>query len=348
METTVKNIENTNVVANVNETNMNQESTNQNINEMNNETINQNKTNMAKLNLLFIEGNRQEINKENVKTSYAKIKAHGFVATMPIEYITMEDAKDTIGNRLLFKPTVVSTKNEGEATISNFKVVMEVVKPEEYNNYDGICIDGQHRTIALMLGDIQDTVPTYAKVEIGDMDILSYIALRNNGKTWGNADFYKSAISTNDTELDYILNKCQKHIPAFVFAIYTLGTANLTANQIKAIQLGYKKLSDYATLQLNPNTRTMGDRILEALTTHDYLTSDRFNGRFAGGLKAYYKENGQNIEKVIRAINLIDRGKWERHFCSTQGKSMEIAGYADAFKALLADEETPEHENEAV
>lgn len=345
METTEKNIENTNVVANVNETNMNQESTNQNIDKM---TINKNENGMKKLNLLFIEGNRQEINKENVKTSYSKIKSHGFVATMPIEYITMEDAKDKIGNRRLFKPTVVRAKGDGEATISNFKVVMEVVEPKDYDNYDGICIDGQHRTIALMLGDIKEIVPTYAKVEIGDMDILSYIALRNNGKTWGNADFYKSAISTNDTELDYILNKCKKQIPAFVFAIYTLGTANLTANQIKAIQLGYKKLSDYATLQLNPNTRAMGDRILEALTTHDYLTTDRFNGRFTGGLKAYYKENGQDIEKVIKVIKMIDKDKWESYFCSTQGKSMEIAGYAEAFKALMADEETPEPENKAV
>lgn len=69
METTEKNIENTNVVANVNETNMNQESTNQNIDKM---TINKNENGMKKLNLLFIEGNRQEINKENVKTSYSK------------------------------------------------------------------------------------------------------------------------------------------------------------------------------------------------------------------------------------------------------------------------------------
>lgn len=43
METTEKNIENTNVVANVNETNMNQESTNQNIDKM---TINKNENGM--------------------------------------------------------------------------------------------------------------------------------------------------------------------------------------------------------------------------------------------------------------------------------------------------------------
>lgn len=314
----------------------------ENINELVN---NSNENNMKKLNLLFIEGNRQKIDMENIKISYAKIKAHGFVSTMPIEYISMEDAKGKIGDRKLLKVTLIRAKGEGEPTISNFKVHTEVVNPDKYDNYDGICIDGQHRTLALMMNDIQNVVPTYSKVEISNMDILSYIALRNNGKTWGNTDFYNSSISTNDSELDYILKKCKDYTPAFVFAIYTFGTANLTAKQIKSIQLGYKKTSDYSSLQLNPNTRAMGDKILEALTKHEYLTSDRFNGRFAGGLKAHYKENGQDIDKVVTAIKMIDKDKWEKHFCSTQGKSMEISGYAEAFKALLADEEVPEHEN---
>ncbi len=314
---------------------------------MNVTTNNSNKSNMKKLNLLFIKGNRQGIDKENIRISYAKIKAHGFLSTMPIEYIPMEDAKEKIGDRTLLKVTLVRVNGEGEPTISNFDVEMAVVSPEQYDSYDGICIDGQHRTLALMMSDIQDIVPTYTKVEISNMDILSYIALRNNGKTWANTDFYNSAISTNDTELDYILKKCKDYIPAFVFAIYTLGTAKITPKQIKAIQLGYKKTSDYSTLQLNPNTRAMGDKILETLTANSYLTSDRFTGRFAGGLKAYYKENGQDINKVIKAIQLIDKDKWERYFCPKQGNSMEITGYAEAFKALVANAEATEVNNEA-
>ncbi len=309
-------------------------------------TNNPSRNNMKKLNLLFIEGNRQKIDNENIKISYAKIKAHGFVATMPIEYISMEDAKGKIGNRQLLEVTLIRVKGEGEPTVSNFKVHTEVVNPDKYDNYDGICIDGQHRTLALMINDIQDIIPTYSKVEISDMDILSYIALRNNGKTWGNADFYNSAISTNDSELDYILKKCKDYTPAFVFTIYTLGTAKIMPKQIKAIQLGYKKTSDYSNLQLSPNTRAMGDKILETLTAHSYLTSDRFTGRFAGGLKAYYKENGQDINKVIQAIQLIDKDKWEHYFCPTQGNSMEITGYAEAFKALVADAEATEANNE--
>ena len=45
---------------------------------------------MENLKLLFIEGNRQNIDKENIKACYNKIKSLGFIKTMPIEYIPME------------------------------------------------------------------------------------------------------------------------------------------------------------------------------------------------------------------------------------------------------------------
>lgn len=41
---------------------------------------------MKNLNLLFIEGNRTKIDNSNVVESYNKIKAWGFIETMPIEY----------------------------------------------------------------------------------------------------------------------------------------------------------------------------------------------------------------------------------------------------------------------
>ena len=45
-----------------------------------------NETGMNKrLNLLFIEGNRQNIDKENVKACYNKIKNLGYIESMPIE-----------------------------------------------------------------------------------------------------------------------------------------------------------------------------------------------------------------------------------------------------------------------
>ena len=291
-----------------------------------------------RLNLLFIEGNRQNIDKENVKACYNKIKNLGYIESMPIEYIPMDEAIKKIGDRKLFKMSVERNIGKGEATISNFKITLEVVKQEDYANYDGVCEDGQHRDLALQFPALNEAQPTYTEVHIPEnMDIVSYIALRNNGKVWSNGDFYNSGISTNDKEMDYILSLCKKYKAAFIFALYTFGTINLTSKQIKSIQLGYKKTSDYGKLQLNKSTREVGDKILNALKEHKFLSEDRFNGRFAQGLKQYYNEVGNDEQKVIDTINLVDKEQWDKHFTPKQGQSMEAKSYVEAFKALYAD-----------
>lgn len=291
-----------------------------------------------KLNLLFIEGNRQNIDKENVRACYNKIKNLGYIESMPIEYIPMDEAIKKIGNRKLFKMSVERNVGKGDATISNFKITLEVIKQEDYPNYDGVCEDGQHRDLALQFPALNEVQPTYTEVHIPEnMDIVSYIALRNNGKVWNNGDFYNSGISTNDKEMDYILSLCKKYKAAFIFALYTFGTINLTSKQIKSIQLGYKKTSDYGKLQLSTSTRETGDKILNALREHKFLSEDRFNGRFAQGLKQYYNEVGNDEQKVIDTINLIDKEQWDKHFTPKQGLSMEAKSYVEAFKALYAD-----------
>lgn len=289
--------------------------------------------------LLFIEGNRQNINKENVKQAYHKIKSLGYIHSMPIEYIPMNEAIDKIGNRKLFKATVVRNTGEGEPTISNFKIIIEVVKPEDYSKHDGVCTDGQHRDLALQFPTLSEATPAHMEIQIPEaMDIISYIALRNNGKNWNNDDFYQSGIITNEEEIDYILKQCNKELkPPFIFPLYTLGTANLQPKQLKAIQLGYKRASDYKKLQLNVSTREMGDKLLDALTKHRFLTNDRFTGRFAGGIKLFYEENGKNIQTVLDTITLIDKETWDKHFTATNGQSMEIKSFAEALKALYAE-----------
>lgn len=257
---------------------------------------------------------------------------------MPIEYIPMDEAIKKIGNRKLFKMSVERNVGKGDATISNFKITLEVIKQEDYPNYDGVCEDGQHRDLALQFPALNEVQPTYTEVHIPEnMDIVSYIALRNNGKVWNNGDFYNSGISTNDKEMDYILSLCKKYKAAFIFALYTFGTINLTSKQIKSIQLGYKKTSDYGKLQLSTSTRETGDKILNALREHKFLSEDRFNGRFAQGLKQYYNEVGNDEQKVIDTINLIDKEQWDKHFTPKQGLSMEAKSYVEAFKALYAD-----------
>ena len=59
--------------------------------------VNVNNTNKARimknrLELLFIEGNRQNIDKANVKEAYLKIKKHGYLSTMPMENIPMDNS----------------------------------------------------------------------------------------------------------------------------------------------------------------------------------------------------------------------------------------------------------------
>lgn len=291
---------------------------------------------MKNLNLLFIEGNRTKIDNSNVVESYNKIKAWGFIETMPIEYFPMEEAKNKLGGRKLYRPTITRKKGEGSATISNFEIKMVKVQEADYDKYDGVCGDGQHRTIALMFDELKDVTATYQPVKLSkeNMDILAYISIRNNGRKWSNDDFYASNISTGDTNADYILNKRKEgYIPAFLFNVYTLGTSNLTAAQIKSIQQGYKKLSDFSKVQISKDTQDKGDRILAALESNSFISNDRFTGRFGAGLKAFFTEC-KDIEIVVNTINHINKENWNKYFTPIAGQSMEAKSYKEALTKL--------------
>ena len=289
-------------------------------------------------NLLFIEGNRSEIDKSNVVESYNKIKVIGYIKGMPIEYIPMEQAKNKLGSRRLLKPVLKKKDGEGIPTISNFEVKMEIVPESEYHLYDGICVDGQHRTLALMFPDLE-TEPTYTEVEIPEgMDVLQYIALRNNGKAWKNDDFYNSKISTNDTHADHILNKREENfITAFLMNVYTFGTTSLTPKQMKALQQGYKTMDDFKRVQLSKATETTGDTICQICKEHSFLTTDKLNGRFGAGLKNFYKNHDSDFAKVEQVLNAINKTNWEKYFVAAKGQSMEAKAYEEAFNSVLAD-----------
>lgn len=291
---------------------------------------------MKNLNLLFIEGNRTKIDNSNVVESYNKIKAWGFIETMPIEYFPMEEAKNKLDGRKLYRPTITRKKGEGSATISNFEIKMVEVQVADYDKYDGVCGDGQHRTIALMFDELKDVTATYQSVKLSkeNMDILAYISIRNNGRKWSNDDFYASDISTGDNNADYILNKRKEgYIPAFLFNVYTLGTSNLTAAQIKSIQQGYKKLSDFSKVKISKDTQDKGDRILETLESNNFISKDRLTGRFGAGLKAFFTEC-KDIEVVVNTINLINKENWDKYFTPIAGQSMEAKSYKEALIKL--------------
>lgn len=253
-----------------------------------NETAVMNSIKNGMKNLLFIEGNRSEIDKANVVESYNKIKAMGFIPTMPVEFLPIEQAQNKLGGRRLLKPVLKREKGEGIPTISNFKIEMETVPESEYHLYDGVCVDGQHRTVALMFPDME-AEPSYIEVEIPEgMDVLQYIALRNNGKPWKNDDFYNSKIPTNDEHTDHILSKREeKFITAFLMNVYTFGTSSLTPKQMKALQQGYKTMDDFKRIQLSKATETIGDAICQICKEHPFLTTDKLNGRLGAGLKPF-------------------------------------------------------------
>ena len=106
---------------------------------------------------------------------------------MPVEFLPIEQAQNKLGGRRLLKPVLKREKGEGIPTISNFKIEMETVPESEYHLYDGVCVDGQHRTVALMFPDME-AEPSYIEVEIPEgMDVLQYIAcetMASRGKWW--------------------------------------------------------------------------------------------------------------------------------------------------------------------
>lgn len=302
-----------------------------------------------KFNLLFIEGNRQGIDKANIKDAYLKIKTHGYLSTMPMEYLSMDNAKGKLNGRTLFKATLVRKNGEGEATISNFDIKREVVQVEDYSMYDGVCIDGQHRFLALQFKDMEDVEPSYAEIDIPEtLDILSYVALRNNGKTWKNTDFTHSGISTQSKEIDHIIKTCEsnKEEDAFIHNIYTLNTTTIRPNQIKGLQLGYKTIKDFRNLQLSSESIEMGDTVLNAVKRNGTLSSDRCNGRLGAALKKFYIENDKSIEALIGVISIIDSAIWETHFIPEKGHSMEIKAYTDALHAVWAQHHDAEQQHQ--
>ena len=287
-----------------------------------NETAVMNSIKNGMKNLLFIEGNRSEIDKANVVESYNKIKAMGFIPTMPVEFLPIEQAQNKLGGRRLLKPVLKREKGEGIPTISNFKIEMETVPESEYHLFPDM-----------------EAEPSYIEVEIPEsMDVLQYIALRNNGKPWKNDDFYNSKIPTNDEHTDHILSKREeKFITAFLMNVYTFGTSSLTPKQMKALQQGYKTMDDFKRIQLSKATETIGDAICQICKEHPFLTTDKLNGRLGAGLKAFYKNHDSDLSKVEQVLNAINKTNWEKYFIAAKGHSMEAKAYEEAFNSVLAD-----------
>ena len=98
-------------------------------------------------------------------------------------------------------------------------------------------------------------------------------------------------------------------------------------SMIKDLRLGINKLPK--KLELNEATRSMGDMILQALEDSAIGETDYNNGRFAKGLKKFYKEVTPDMDKLIEMIGKIGKNVWHGH--KPEG-SPEAAHHAANFK----------------
>lgn len=283
--------------------------------------------------LAFIKGNRQKIDRSNVVENAKRMQAMGYIQGMPMEYIQIEEAKKHLNGRELCRLVLASKIPDVALNLRNFEIKFEVIPENEYDQYEGVIIDGQHRYIALCILQNADIKPEYKEVTIPeDMDILQYTALRNMGKPWRNDDFANSHLATHDEHVDYILEKYRgdKYALPFLLNVYSLGTGNLTMKQIKNMQQGCKKMSDFKRIKLTKDTQNNGDEICQLCNDNPILAKDRLTGRFGEGLKNFYKNHDSDFDIVEKTLKAIDKDKWEAYFVDKGGRSMEVKAYEDA------------------
>ena len=64
-----------------------------------------------------------------------------------------------------------------------------------------------------------------------------------------------------------------------------------------------------------------------------FISNDRFTGRFGAGLKAFFTEC-KDIEIVVNTINHINKENWNKYFTPIAGQSMEAKSYKEALTKL--------------
>ena len=282
-------------------------------------------------NLLFIEGNRLRIDVSHVKVLHQMINSKGYQKFMPIEYVEMSSAKDKIGGRNLYKISVTrKDKSLGNIpTLSDFILEKTIVDVSEYDDYEGVIIDGQHRQIVSMIDPFTSAEFVYQTVQIeAGMDIIQYVSLRNSGKSWKNTDFDSSGLLTGNKFVDHILNKRQHNVGlSLIFPLYTLGLNKLNLKTIMNMQLG---IVQGQNLLLTQDHLKQGDKLLKLFKDHSFLTIYTITSRFTKAIKLFYTEIDMDFVTLENVLNRIDKNIWEKYFLPEKGRSLEIKGYKDA------------------
>lgn len=281
----------------------------------------------------FVYNSNRDIVTENVVKCYSMINRYGFQPSMgKIKMVEGDDLKD----EKLYKVSVIPKRNDKPLSITNFMIDMEEVTDEEERRKAKSPVDGQHRLIAMCILEEEGKLifDESSMVEIvklpKDMSLPLFTASINNGKPWNYKDFNGSGLSTGNEYIDYLEKVVCEHDlkPDFLYGIYTMGQPDLKANVVKDLKVGIDRLPK--NLNLNKETQSMGDQLLQAFKASKMSENTFNNGRLAKGLKQFFKDKNPTIEQMVDIIKAMHKDVWHTN-CPKPKGSPEAKNYAENF-----------------
>lgn len=288
--------------------------------------------------LYFYDSNR-DIVTENVVKCYSMISKYGFQPSMG--KIKMVEGDDLKGEKL-YKVSVIPKRNDKPLSSTNFMVDTEEVTDEEERRKAKSPVDGQHRLIAMKILETEGkfTFDESSMVEMvtppEGMKLTRFTAIINNGRPWSYNDYNNSGLETDNERIDYIEQMISDYNlkPEFLYGIYTLGQPELKANVVKDLKVGINRLPKQ--LELNEETQSMGDKLLQALKASKISEKTFNNGRLAKGLKLFFKDKNPTIEQMVSIIDAMDKDVWHAKYPKPKG-SPEAKNYAENFAKYYED-----------
>jgi len=279
-------------------------------------------------------GNNRGIVKANVASCYAMINKYGYQPSLgKIKVVTGSD----LGDEKLHRVSVVAIRSKEPISITNYKIELKPVTDSENRDDLEAIVDGQHRLIALLILQIEGKTTInsdmieIAKVPDG-MSLPLFTSLINHSKPWTYEDF-GNKVSTGDAHIDYLENLInEKKLKAdVIYCLYTLGKADLKPAAVKDLKIGINKLPK--KLLLDDETQKTGDKLLATLEASNISKDTYNNGRFAKGLKLWYKEMEEKptVDEIVDMIKSMNKNVWHTSYSEPTG-SAEARQYADNFK----------------
>lgn len=291
---------------------------------------------MANINFFESTVNRG-INKDNVKKHYYSIASYGFLTQIR----KIKTVKVNEGEK--YKAITVKPKTGNTVSVSNWKIV-EVEKTVNAEEEIYATVDGQHAQIALaILAAENNPKATSLKeeeyIEHVDlptgMNVSKFISLLNYGRSWTYADYINKDITTGNTFVDDMYDKCDKYVADFIYSLYTISIdLSLNNRTIIAMKNGRTDVKKEGLNLLNAGTKALGDKLLQAFENSN-VGEETFNkGKLGKGLKMFYNSldgNEKTEETLTRVIGALNKNFWEG---GKPSGSPETKQYSQNFAAV--------------